>query len=48
VMKGFFTSITKVVSLETMKKSIPESVPSRFVELNLRAFEKGYEYGKNF
>ncbi|MBL7149176.1 MAG: 2-oxoacid:acceptor oxidoreductase family protein [Candidatus Cloacimonetes bacterium] len=46
VMMGFFTSITKVVSLEAMKKSVPESVPSRFVELNLKAFDKGYEHVK--
>jgi len=46
VMLGFFTGITKVVSLEAMKKTIPESVPSRFVELNLKAFDRGYEYVK--
>jgi len=46
VMMGFFTAITNVVSVEAMKKSIPESVPSRFIELNLKAFDKGYEYGK--
>ncbi|MBC8386034.1 MAG: 2-oxoacid:acceptor oxidoreductase family protein [Candidatus Cloacimonetes bacterium] len=46
VMMGFFTAITKVVSLEAMKKSIPESVPSRFIELNLNAFDKGFKYGK--
>ncbi|HID94195.1 MAG TPA: pyruvate ferredoxin oxidoreductase [bacterium (Candidatus Stahlbacteria)] len=46
VMIGFFTAITKVVSVEAIKKAIPESVPSRFIELNLNAFDKGYEYGK--
>lgn len=46
VMMGFFTAITNVVSVEAMKKSIPESVPSRFIELNLKAFDKGYAYGK--
>jgi 2-oxoglutarate ferredoxin oxidoreductase subunit gamma len=46
VMIGFFTAITKVVSVEAMKKTIPESVPSRFIDLNLSAFDKGYEYGK--
>ncbi len=44
VMLGFFTGITKVVSVEAMKRTIPESVPSRFVELNLQAFDRGYEY----
>jgi len=46
VMLGFFTAITKVVSVGAMKKTIPKSVPSRFIDLNLSAFDKGYEYGE--
>ncbi|MCK4360090.1 MAG: 2-oxoacid:acceptor oxidoreductase family protein [Candidatus Cloacimonetes bacterium] len=46
VMLGFFTAITKVISKQSMEKTIPESVPSRFIELNLKAFVKGYEYGR--
>ncbi|RKY78359.1 pyruvate ferredoxin oxidoreductase [candidate division KSB1 bacterium] len=46
VMLGFFTSLTKIVSVEAMRKAIPESVPSRFVELNLKAFDCGYEYSR--
>lgn len=45
VMLGFFTAITKVVSTEAMKKALPGLVPKRFLELNVRAFEKGYNYG---
>lgn len=45
VMLGFFTAITKVVTPEAMKKALPGLVPKRFLELNIRAFEKGYEYG---
>jgi len=45
VMLGFFTAITKVVSPEAMKKALPGLVPKRFLELNIRAFEKGYSYG---
>jgi 2-oxoglutarate ferredoxin oxidoreductase subunit gamma len=45
VMLGFFTAITKVVSPEAMKKALPGLVPKRFLELNIRAFEKGYDYG---
>ena len=45
VMLGFFTAISEVVTMEAMKKAIPTLVPSRFVELNLKAFDKGYEYG---
>lgn len=46
VMLGFFTAITKIVSPEAMKKALPGLVPGRFLELNIKAFDKGYEYGK--
>jgi 2-oxoglutarate ferredoxin oxidoreductase subunit gamma len=45
VMLGFFTAITKVVSPEAMKKALPGLVPKRFLEHNIKAFEKGYEFG---
>lgn len=45
VMLGFFTAISKVVSPEAMKKALPGLVPGRFLELNTRAFDKGYDYG---
>ena len=45
VMLGYVTAITDVVSVEAMKKAIPESVPARFVDLNIKAFDKGYEFG---
>lgn len=44
VMLGFVTAATGVVSVEAIKKAIPESVPERFVDKNIAAFEKGYEY----
>jgi len=46
VMLGFFTAVTNVVSNEAMKNAIPGSVPDKAVPLNLKAFERGYEYGK--
>ncbi len=46
VMLGFFTAITRLVSPEAMKKALPGLVPERFLELNKKAFDKGYEYGK--
>ncbi|TET44504.1 pyruvate ferredoxin oxidoreductase [candidate division TA06 bacterium] len=46
VMLGFFTAVTDVVSKEAMKKAIPSFVPSRFIDLNMKAFDKGYDYGK--
>jgi len=45
VMLGFFTAITGIVSYEAMKKAIPGSVPERALELNLKAFERGYDSG---
>lgn len=45
VMVGFFTAITRVVDSEAMKKALPGSVPERFIDINIDAFEKGYEYG---
>ena len=45
VMLGFFTAISKVVSPEAMKKALPGLVPGRFLEVNMRAFERGYSYG---
>jgi 2-oxoglutarate ferredoxin oxidoreductase subunit gamma len=46
VMVGFFTAMTDVVSLEAMKKALPGSVPDRFLDTNIEALEKGYNYGK--
>jgi 2-oxoglutarate ferredoxin oxidoreductase subunit gamma len=45
VMLGFFTAVTDVVSYEAMKKALPESVPEKAVELNLKAFDRGYTFG---
>jgi 2-oxoglutarate ferredoxin oxidoreductase subunit gamma len=46
VMLGFFTAVTGVVSAKAMREAIPSLVPQRFVDLNLTAFNKGYEYGR--
>lgn len=46
VMLGFFSAVTGIVSAEAMKKALPGLVPGRFLELNLKAFDKGYDYGK--
>jgi 2-oxoglutarate ferredoxin oxidoreductase subunit gamma len=46
VMLGFVTAKTHIVSVEAMRKTIPESVPERYIEKNLEAFKKGYEFGQ--
>jgi 2-oxoglutarate ferredoxin oxidoreductase subunit gamma len=45
VMVGFFTAVTKLLSADAVRKAVADSVPANFRELNLRAFDKGYEYG---
>jgi 2-oxoglutarate ferredoxin oxidoreductase subunit gamma len=45
IMIGFFTAVTELVSPEAVKKALPGSVPDRFIDINIEAFEKGYDYG---
>lgn len=47
IMLGFLTGITKYVSYESMKSAILGTVKVRFRELNEKAYNRGYEYGKN-
>jgi 2-oxoglutarate ferredoxin oxidoreductase subunit gamma len=46
VMVGFFTAVTRLLDAEAVRKAVADSVPASFRELNLKAFDKGYEYGK--
>ena len=46
VMVGFFTAVTQLLDADAVRKAVADSVPSSFRELNLKAFDKGYEYGK--
>ncbi len=45
VMLGFFGAVTDLVPAEALRKSVETSVPAGTEELNLKAFDKGYEYG---
>lgn len=45
VMVGFFTAVTKLLSADAVRKAVADSVPGTFRDLNLKAFDKGYEYG---
>lgn len=47
VMVGFFTAVTQLLDAECVRKAVSDSVPANFRELNLNAFDKGYEYGRN-
>lgn len=46
VMLGALTSIAGILSREAMIKAIKDNVPRNLEETNLKAFEKGYEYGE--
>ena len=45
VMVGFFGAITQVVEREALRNAVGESVPPAYRELNLKAFDRGFEYG---
>jgi 2-oxoglutarate ferredoxin oxidoreductase subunit gamma len=45
VMVGFFAAVTHLLDAEAVGKAVADSVPESFRELNLKAFEKGLEYG---
>lgn len=46
IMVGFFSAITKIISYEATRQAVSSSVPPGTEELNLNAFETGYQYGK--
>lgn len=48
-MIGAMVSVTKLVSVESIKSSLPDVVSQRNIkynEINIKAFKMGYEYGK--
>ncbi|HVM91619.1 MAG TPA: 2-oxoacid:acceptor oxidoreductase family protein [Terriglobales bacterium] len=45
VMVGFFAAVTRLLEPDAVRKAVADSVPASFRELNLKAFDKGYEYG---
>ena len=47
VMVGFFAAVTSLVKPECMRQAVADSVPPAFKELNLKAFDKGFEYGQS-
>jgi 2-oxoglutarate ferredoxin oxidoreductase subunit gamma len=46
VMVGFFAAVTQLLEADAVRKAVADSVPASFRELNLKAFDRGYEYGK--
>jgi 2-oxoglutarate ferredoxin oxidoreductase subunit gamma len=45
VMVGFFGAVTNLLEREALRQAVADSVPPAFQELNLRAFDKGFDYG---
>ena len=45
VMVGFFGAVTNLLEREALRQAVADSVPPAFPELNLRAFDKGFDYG---
>ena len=45
VMLGFLSAVSDVVSVESLLKSVLNTVPPRTKETNATAFERGQEYG---
>ena len=45
VMVGFFGAVTSLVDPDALRQAVADSVPPAMRELNLQAFDKGFEYG---
>ncbi len=44
-MVGFFGSVTNLISREALRQAVADSVPPGTEEINLKAFDCGYDYG---
>jgi 2-oxoglutarate ferredoxin oxidoreductase subunit gamma len=44
VMLGFFTAVSGLVRREAVEAALRSTLAPRLVDLNLRAFETGYDY----
>ena len=45
VMVGFFAAVSGLLKPKSLRQAVADSVPPAFKDLNLRAFDKGLEYG---
>ena len=45
VMVGFFGAVSQLLEREALRNAVAASVPEAYRELNLKAFERGYDYG---
>ncbi len=45
VMVGFFAAVSQVLDPEAVRNAVAASVPEAYRELNLKAFDRGFDYG---
>jgi len=45
VMTGFFGAVSGLLQRESLRQAIESSVPGAFREINLKAYERGFDYG---
>ena len=45
VMVGFFGAVSQTLAPDALRKAVAASVPESYRELNLNAFDRGFEYG---
>jgi 2-oxoglutarate ferredoxin oxidoreductase subunit gamma len=45
VVVGFFGAVTGLLDPDALRRAVGDSVPESFRDLNLRAFDKGYDQG---
>ena len=45
VMVGFFGAVSQVLERDALRNAVAASVPEAYRELNLKAFDRGYDYG---
>jgi 2-oxoglutarate ferredoxin oxidoreductase subunit gamma len=45
IMTGFITAVTGIVSVESARKAVADSVPQGTEKMNVAAFDKGCDYG---
>ena len=45
IMVGGLAGLTRVVSADSLRQAISESVPPKTVDINLRAFDEGFRRG---
>ena len=46
VMLGFFSSVSDLVQLDSLRQAVLSSVPAKTKEINGKAFDRGREYGE--